>query len=478
MFVVSRGVVARRGCVSGLVMTIVWGCVAGCASAPPVAEPPPVVIAPAPPAATAAATASVVAPPPARRFVLKSRPIFDDLDVDTGPAPCDFARTYRGAVDRTPLTLLLAVPAPDQLGGLVHYDKPGPPLTLTGARRGPLDFTLQERGGGRFEGRCDDKGALRGTYTLGGRARAFVVHPRPADWPPLHRIARTASAEPRHPSCAREGAPDHPVEIDTEEGRVICLPTNPRARKAVLADAPHLLCSADDRGARLFGLPDPAVEKRANQLLDGGWFEAAEKRIKACAGIRSMVRFQTLVTVRRDVLVVGSLTSNDYGGAHPMNSGGDATVIDLVRGASVALGEIVDPAALREVTLSCLPFHRATAEKDEVVIEGPLPLATCAGEPSLGRLLWGCDPDGLRAPMWSLLPEGIVIGSWANAHATAVNDGRGPVIPWSVLLREKALRPASPLARVWAGTAPAPADALACPLAYWGDSLDEWQEQR
>src|SRR5262249_45252916 len=155
---------------------------ASCAPAPPVsapaAEAPSVVIASAPvPVASATATATATAPaapaPRGRRFVSTSRPLFDDIDADTGPAPCDFARTYRGTIGDVHLTILLAAPAPDKLGGLAHYDRPGPAIAVTGARRGALDFTLQESGGGRFEGRCDDKGALQGTYTLGGRTRPF-----------------------------------------------------------------------------------------------------------------------------------------------------------------------------------------------------------------------------------------------------------------------------------------------------------------
>ena len=128
-------------------------------------------------------------------------------------------------------------------------------------------------------------------------------------------------------------------------------------------------------------------------------------------------------------------------------------MINLARGAAVELRGIVNPARLREVTLACLPFHRAAQEKEEVVLEGPLPPASCADEPSLGGILWACEKDYHQAPLWSLLPEGIVIGQWGNPNVTAALDGMGPVIPWSVLLRDGALRPASPLARLWAGVA-------------------------
>ena len=59
---------------------------------------------------------------------------------------------------------------------------------------------------------------------------------------------------------------------------------------------------------------------------------------------------------------------------------------------------------------------------------------------------------------------------------TAVYDGKGPVIPWSVLLRDKAIQAGSPVARLWAGAAPAAPDAPACPLSYWGDRLEVWRE--
>jgi hypothetical protein len=448
----------------------------GCAPpAPP--EPPSAVVAPAPPATETAAPTPPPAAPRGRRFVVASRPLAQDLDDDLGPAPCDFNRSYRGVVGKTHLTLLLKADATDKLSGLVHYDKPGPAIAVSGSRRGSDDITLQEKGGGRFEGRCDGSGKLRGTFTIGKRSESFTLDPRPPEWPALYRVEVSFFAEPHHPRCATEAKPIAAVELDTNEGKVICLPTDPKIKRQLIADSPYLLCSASDRGYRVFGLPDPKVEKAVNERLSPAWMEIEKKSLERCTSLERLSRSTSLVAARRDLLVVSSFRSNDYGGAHPMNFGGGAEVIDLVRGSSVSLDEIVDPARLRDAALACFHFFAVTrTDKPDLVIDGPLPPAGCGNEPGYGRYTWGCAKDDRETPEWALLPEGIVIGGWAMPHAMAADEGKGPLLPWSVLLREKALRPSSPLARLWAGVAAAPADMPACPMTYEGDRLLVWSE--
>lgn len=410
---------------------------------------------------------------------MDSRPVLTSLDEDIGPAPCDFDRTYRGTIGETHLTVLIRPDAGGKLAGLVHYDKPGPAIVISGARRGEEGFTLEERGAGRFEGRCDAIGTLSGSYTLGKRKLAFALKPRPAEWPGLYQVTQSIEAEPHHPLCAKHAQPNAAVELEDGGRRIICLPTNPKVKKDLVASARSLLCSATDHGYRVFGLPDRAVEKRVNEVLSPSWLEYERKEIEHCTSPQSVDFHAGLLVARRDLLVLSSFRSRDYGGAHPMNVGGGSTAIDLVQGSSVALDEVIDPAKLRDLTIACLPFYGASqASNGELVLDKPLPQASCEDEMVPGaRILWGCHKDDRTDPESTLLPEGIVIGMWANPHVSASDDGKGPILPWSVLMREKMLRPGSKVARLWAGITPAPADAPACPMALVsGPSIVTWRE--
>lgn len=453
------------------------------ACAPPPPEPPPqVVVPPAPPASVAPSASAAPAPrPPTRRFVSATRTMASDLDDDTGPAPCDFDRSYRGkigATTPTSLTLILHPGPNGKLEGQLHYDKLGPPLAVTGSRRGAADFTVAERGGGTFTGRCDEKGTLQGEYTLGKRKEAFALQPRPAEWPGLHKVSRDARVLPNHPLCAKNAAADTVRELEDESGaRVTCLPRDPKRRKDIIAGAPELLCAAGERGFRVFGLADARVEQRANDLLAGGFFDGAVKEIQSCSGVYNIYQHMSLVTARKDLLVVSGFQSRYHGGAHPLNAGVGSTVIDLTRGAPVELTQLVDPARLRDVAIACLPFHaQMRGSSKELVLEEPMPPAGCGNEHFEARLLWGCDKEDSQSPRWSIVPEGVVIGSWANAHVFASQDGQGPVIPWSVLLRDRVLKPSSPLARLWAGVTAAPVSTPACTMLYQESTLTTWRE--
>jgi hypothetical protein len=163
-----------------------------------------------------------------------------------------------------------------------------------------------------------------------------------------------------------------------------------------------------------------------------------------------------------------------------MNGGLGVTVIDLTKGRKIELADIVDTVRLRDIAAECLPVHAAASSAGAAAefTLGSGPRATCGAEFSSARHLWACDKSDRAEPNWALLPEGIVIGSWANGHANAALDGQGPVLPWDVLARAGVLKVGSPVAQLWAGVKPASADALACSSAYAGDHLLTWREPR
>jgi hypothetical protein len=231
--------------------------------------------------------------------VVETHPITQDID-GASSAPCDFDRSYRGLIGKTPVTIVLR-PAGEKLSGLSHYDREGPSLPLSGERNG-ADFLLREVSGGSFKGRCDPSGVLQGTFTLGHRTDTFELQPKPREWPGLYRVTRRAQVEPNHPICRTRAAQNEAIETSLEEEdypRVVCLPRNPARRRALLAEAPHLLCSVEDVGYRAFGLENVDVERRANQVLSATGYEATVKAIEPCTGTRSSFKTMTLVAASR-----------------------------------------------------------------------------------------------------------------------------------------------------------------------------------
>lgn len=445
------------------------------ATAPSAAEPPASVPEPS------ASTEEHEEPKPARRrWVVETQAIPQDID-GASKAPCDFDRSYRGLIGKTPVTIVLR-PTGEKLSGLSHYDREGPSLAVSGVRTGAADFALTEVSGGSFQGQCDATGVLRGTFTVGNRTDTFELHPKPREWPGIHRVTRRTQREPNHPICRTRAVQNEAIEtsLDGEDyPRIVCLPRNPARRRALLAEAPHLLCTVEDVGYRVFGLGNADVERRANQVLSATEYEATVKAIQPCTGTRSSYKTMTLVAASKDFLSVSGSSSEDFGGVHPMNGRTGSVLVDLVRGASVTLPEIVDVPRLRDVAAACLPIYRlASGGKDVFELPERIEPTTCeADQATMGRFLWGCDKDDWTEPAWSIVREGIVIGSFANPHVSAAMDGRGPIIPWAVLLREGLLKSDSPAKALWSGVRPAPADAPACSSAYEGDVLRRWREQ-
>lgn len=467
----------RSTAIIGFVLTS-----AGCAPDHAPAQPPVVLTAqtaaqpertqePPKPEAAPAATSS------GRAFVVQSLSRPEDID-GPGSAPCDFERSYRGVVGKSKVTLV--VHATDgKLTGLSHYDREGSSLVLSGSRSGS-DFVLTENPGGSFKGSCDSNGVLRGQFSFGKRQETFELQPRPKDWPGIYKVTRRITVEPNHPICKLRALQNEAIETspDGEDyPRIVCLPRNPTRRRELLADAPHLMCHAQDVGYRVFGLASSDAERRVNAALAGTEYESGVKAIQTCTGTRSSYTGMSLVDVRGDFISVMGFSSQDFGGAHPINGGTGGTLIDLGRGTSVSLSEIVDVAKLRDVAAACLPIYRLSASAEpSFELLGDVEPTDCEDDgATMGRFLWACEKDDRAEPFWAVVAEGIVIGSWANPHVSAALDGRGPILPWEVLLREGVLKLDSPVKFLWRGVSPAPASTLPCSSSYEGNELRRWR---
>jgi hypothetical protein len=455
---------------------------AACTPAPGPA-PLPVIIPPAPIAASAAPPASAApAPsaPPLSPLSLTRRKLATSIDSAAVQAPCDLARAYRGAIGSTKVSLVVhpAAPGADALVGQSHYDREGDGIELTGTRTGN-GFRLSEKRGGTFTGTCDPaSGALHGSFTFKGKAESFSLGAQPDGWPGLVWVVRRTNidANEEDPICKTQGSPDMVSEPENADGAtVLCLPRDPKKRKALLADADFGRCWVEDQGVRVFGGASPDLDRKVNRVLrDAGGFDGSVKELLRCMPPRSIWTSQRLVELGEGVLVVQVETSNDYGGAHPMNGVQPATGIDLVSGERVELDELVTSVPkLRELVAACLPIF--TAANARATFAPPRDrVAKCGDEDLDAGYLWGC-PDSLDAPHWSLTTQGIVIGGIGHAHSMSTLDGTGPIIPWAVLAREGLLPEKSRVKRLFDRAPPAAPTDPTCSSCYVGDAWLSWR---
>ncbi|MFO0759751.1 MAG: hypothetical protein U0359_24905 [Byssovorax sp.] len=434
------------------------------------------VIVPPPPAITAVpATAAPAPKPPAPAPLHVERTtLAASLDELAVSAPCDFARAYRGHIGPTKVSVVLRGDG-DTLAGESHYDREGDGLAITGRRAGPTAFRADERRGGTFDGACDpSNGTLRGRYTLGGKTQGFELAPLPAGYPGLVWVQRrtVVEANDEDPACRAQGSVDVVREIETPEGAtVLCLPHDPKKRKAALEGTELGHCWATDQGFRVFGGPSPDLDRKVNRVLrDAAGFDGSVKEIASCRPPRSIWATQRLVEIGDGILVVQVETSNDYGGGHPMNGVRSGTEIDLLTGEEVGLDEVVSNVdKLRELAAACVPIYTAALNRAPAAPPRGT-IARCGDEQSDAGYLWGCK-DALDAPMWTLTTQGIVIGGIGHSHAESVLDGTGPIIPWAVLAREGLLPAKSRVARLFRSTPPASPSDPPCWSGYRGD---EW----
>ena len=173
----------------------------------------------------------------------------------------------------------------------------------------PPTFPLNGRGSTRWSGRRPPSPIIRSA-------------PRTPSPTPLSSWTTTVSASPAGPG-------------------------HPKVRKALIADSPSYLCSAEERGYRVFGLPDAQVEKRVNQSLSLGWFDMARKDIQRCSGVQRASLSD--VARGRAARFAGHLHL-PFGGRRRRSSdeaGGGAQAVDLVHGGGgIALGDVIEPARL------------------------------------------------------------------------------------------------------------------------------------
>lgn len=417
--------------------------------------------------------------PATSRTVQVTRAALADLDEPAGAAPCDLERAYRGTIGsetRVSMVLRRGPGGEGTLAGATHYDLPGPGLPATGTRSG-RQFTLTERGGATFRGVCDDGGVLRGEVTMGKRTLPFTLSPRPAGEPGLFRMTRKAEGELRPPGCAAVASRTEVTFMTDDEGREIpCAPTDPAHRKAALRESPELRCAVVDASLQVFGLADPKVERSVNEALAGPGFAHDEKRARACTGPFVVQRTQRLVWAGSDVLVVSPFEARSTGGPRPMSHRGSSRALELRTGRALAVTDVATLSALSSAASRCLAAM-SLADDSRERFALPLALPTppkCGSDAGDRGYLWGCE-GAPSEPTWTLLPEGLVIGAWGVPQVAAHEGGRGPVLSWSVLLRDGALLAGSPLARLWAGVAAAGDDALACAGTYHGDHVRAWR---
>jgi len=208
------------------------------------------------------------------------------------------------------------------------------------------------------------------------------------------------------------------------------------------------------------------VLRRDGQGQQALQWARAQRRISIArgptSGLRDLLQFQLARWRRRP----------------PAQRGNGSVNIDLATGAALKITQIITKLdALRNLAGRCVPIYQ------RVSAQARSPYPTSSSRPPAPRsqharpLPLGCTKDDVAEPLWSLVPEGMVIGVWANAHATAAEEGQGPILPWGVLLREGLLRADSPMKSLWAGITAAAADALPCSSSYEGKTFRSWHEQ-
>lgn len=424
--------------------------VVGCSPAPtalPAAAPElPAVVASAsaaPPPSASAAPAAPAAP----EWVVDDdgtgqKLLADPDDAGVPAAPCYGARVYRGAIAESRLTLRITADG-GRLSGLAHYDVPGPGIAISGELRGDA-FTLDERGAGRFEGKCvAATGALTGSYALKGKKTPFFLSPRPAGEAAIHLVRerlRVTSPAPSH--CQKLGKTKESQVV--KEG--ICLPTDPAALAALQEETGAGLCTLELRTPRLFGLANPAAERAANAALthDGFGYASPELRaaVKRCpAGDETRISGGfTVLYNAGDVLTVSLAGSvNQANAAHAATFGPETVVVDLATGKRLAIGDVVtDEKAFHDAIVACDEWLREDVD-------------------------W--DPKGelRKAPRWAVVPGGLAVVVGDVPPIKNGMQGRGPIASFASLARRKLLRADSPVARLWAGVAPAQEGEPFCP---------------
>ncbi|MDB4942634.1 MAG: hypothetical protein JWP97_2168 [Labilithrix sp.] len=282
---------------------------------------------------------------------------------------------------------------------------------------------------GRFAGRCEADGHLRGTWTKtqDGAALPFDLAPVTPRDEVVVVTRKKARRFPPHPSKA------------------------PRAQQGGFAFEPKQACTEEVSWPEIFGAPTAEIEASINRALtsDAWVFPDAQggAQLRACVvgerstGTRS---FEVLMNRAGIFAVREHETSTFEGGTHPWDPGAE----------------------------SWLAFDTRTGTP---LTKRALLPSTKAGEEALSKLLDRCvtvfmnngggggDATEMRERMslgnlaLLVLPadKGLHFGATGYAPFARVLEGEGPTIAWSALLAAGALPAGSPAARAWAGVTPA-----------------------
>lgn len=432
------------------------------------APPPLAVTIATAPSASASVRAEEPSAPTRLRFALEKTP----RDDDARKAPCDFHRAYRGTIGKTVVSYVLdrSPKDPAQIVGLVHYDDTSKAAPVAGRVEADGSFTLTEKPGGDLRGRCDDSGTLVGTFVLAGKSSPFRLRPGLAGAPGLFSVSRRDAKDPNHPACRGKTKPREVVVIPGPEPppedpdrfvpSIYCM--TPAFRKELAADGTDFRCRGDFGGTHLFGMTDTALELRLNTILDADGPKRAFAQLNPCAGGSYVIVGTSIKAISADTAVV--TRSETVSAAEAMHSYPDVkrTFLDLHSGTESSLADAVDLDKLRATVARCLPVYDAAwkSKGPSFEVAADLGPRECSGQEDI---LWGCEKDD--RPDWTVVSEGLVVAHRVGSPIGHGLEGTGPIIGWDVLLREKVIRPGSPLASFAAGVQPAKPEAPVCSAA-------------
>jgi hypothetical protein len=368
---------------------------------------------------------------------------FDNLagaiDADAPPAPCDFARLYRGKVGESPCSLALSRVG-SKLSGFAAYDAGSGDIEVAGQVEPDGALGLSEVKDGKklaeLRGTCaPDTGVITGRWKRAGAATdtPFTLHPREAGGVPLGEHRR------------RFGV--------------------------LIEDTPS--CHWDVRSPVVFGQRDAERTRRINAALrvrfTGGDEAGMERLVNNCGkgDDRHVLGWYSVEMSSEGVL---SVLENGYTYFGPAVHG-DFTAaarvisIDIPTGRTLALRDVVTSSkALRPVVTSCM---KLVAEKlgggDEWWFERDIQGVPCdkLGDP-VAESSPEFVPSSLREPSFLVLPDGIAVLIRNQPTVSAAIELSGPVLRWGALLRAGVLKAGSPLARLWAKEKPLGAQEPAC----------------
>jgi hypothetical protein len=332
--------------------------------------------------------------------------------------PCSIADGYQGMVAGQKVFARLGLSG-SSLHGRYFYDKSGIDIPLAGTITAGNALRLLEgdpdKSTGAFAGACDPAtGALSGTWTGKTSSEDFHLVPIGPGDSPVVATKQFAIKKRLFPPLARPGGLN--------------------------------MCSYRESWSELFGLRDPAVERSLNgQGLEPRLGPIFEKNIASdieqCEGAFEESRKRTFSPTPHELLLVETGGwANVEASAHPENDVGfSRATFDLRTGKLVE----VDDVFARDVIptlLACI----ASLGVDETIDAG------------------GWD-EFFRADQFDLTETGVHFFGMGYPHAFDSLTGKGPTLPYDVLLRDGFLRADSPVKRAWQGVKAAPKGRPLCP---------------